>query len=85
MDPGISTDVILPTLLVKTESLFEEFVRLGVQKSCLRPSSTMPAASARASARICSRCSSARFQRLPARSQAGGPAGSDKPALGDGG
>lgn len=32
-DPGISTDVILPTLLVKTEDLFEEFVRLSLQKS----------------------------------------------------
>ena len=33
VDPGISTDVILPTLLVKTEDLFEEFVRRSLQAS----------------------------------------------------
>ena len=33
VDPGISTDVTLPTLLVKTEDLFEEFVRRSLQAS----------------------------------------------------
>jgi 5-methylcytosine-specific restriction enzyme subunit McrC len=33
VDPGILTDVTLPTLLVKTDDLFEEFVRLSLQAS----------------------------------------------------
>jgi 5-methylcytosine-specific restriction enzyme subunit McrC len=33
VDPGISIKATLPTLLVKTENLFEEFVRLSLQAS----------------------------------------------------
>jgi 5-methylcytosine-specific restriction enzyme subunit McrC len=33
VDPGISTNVTLPTLLVKTDDLFEQFVRLSLQAS----------------------------------------------------
>lgn len=33
VDPGISPDVTLPTILVKTEDLFEEFVRRSLQSS----------------------------------------------------